>query len=71
MRIMVSTDFDTIYENIEADDFFYEMGCDEILEENIYNLERMNVGDSILYCNEDDDTEFYITKLEDENIFED
>ena len=71
MRIMVTTDFETIYENIESDDFFFEMGCDEILEENLYNLERMDEGDSILYHNEENDTEFYITKLEDENIFED
>lgn len=70
MRIMVTTDFDEIYDNIEADDFFFEMGCDDVLEENIYKLERMKIGDSILYYSEENDIEYCITKLEDDSLYD-
>ena len=61
--------YETIYENIEAEDFLYEMNGDEELEDSLGILENMDVGNSFLFFT--DDEEYEIEKLEDENIFED
>ena len=71
MRIKVdkiSPVYETVFENIEAEDFLYEMNSDEELEDSLVILEDMAVGNSFIFFT--DDEEYEIEKLEDENIFE-
>lgn len=71
MRIKVdkiSPVYETVFENIEAEDFLYEMNSDEELEDSLVILEDMEVGNSFIFFT--DEEEYEIEKLEDENIFE-
>lgn len=70
MRIKVTNlnDDEILYENIEAEEFLYEMEGDTELEENIALLECSNVGDTVIFFG--DDIDYEIEKLEDENIFD-
>ena len=71
MRIKVdkiSPVYETVFENIEAEDFLYEMNSDEELEDSLVILEDMAVGNSFIFFT--DEEEYEIEKLEDENIFE-
>ena len=71
MRIRVdkiSPVYETVFENIEAEDFLYEMDSDEELENSLVILEDMAVGNSFIFFT--DEEEYEIEKLEDENIFE-
>ena len=70
MRIKVTNlnDDEILYENIEAEEFLYEMEGDTELEENIALLECSNVGDTVIFFG--DDIDYELEKLEDENIFD-
>ena len=59
MRIKVTNlnDDEILYENIEAEEFLYEMEGDTELEENIALLECSNVGDTVIFFGDDIDYE--------------
>ena len=70
MRIMVTNEYgEMIYENIEAEDFLYENDGDSILEDTLSKLEYGKIGSEEYF--ESDNENYILTKLKDENIFED
>lgn len=70
MRIMVTNEYgETIYEDIDAEDFLYENNGDSILEEKLSQLEYKKTGSEEYF--EGDNENYILTKLKDENIFED
>ena len=70
MRIMVTNEYgEIIHEDIEAEDFLYVNDGDSILEDILSRLEYGNVGDEEIF--ESDFENYTLTKLKDENIFED
>ena len=70
MKISVTklNPFEEIYDNIEAEEFLYEMDNDEELEEKLYILENDD-RNSIIFCT--DEADYMLEKLDDDNIFED
>ena len=70
MKISVTklNPFEIVYEDIEAEEFLYEMDNDEELEEKLYILENDNRS-SITFCT--DEADYMLEKLDDDNIFED
>ena len=57
MRIKVdkiSPVYETVFENIEAEDFLYEMNSDEELEDSLVILEDMAVGNSFIFFTDDE-----------------
>ena len=69
MRIMVTNDSnETIYENIEAEDFLFEKDNNEDLEETLTLLEYSKTGTEVMFFDEDET--YCITKLKDDGLYD-